>query len=138
MNRIFSVAMAASIAFLSACAGSGSRAQGTQSAQITKDLGVTAYAQKLSATPGAQLVDVRSSEEYAGGHLKGSVNIDYQASDFEAKVANVDRSKPVFLYCHSGRRSAAAAAKMEEMGFKVIYNLSGGISEWEKEHMPIE
>lgn len=62
-------------------------------------------------------IDVRTAGEYAAGHLEGAVNIDVSQPSFNAAVAGLDKSRPYFVYCHSGARSAAAVQKMKNAGF---------------------
>ena len=76
------------------------------------------------------LIDVRTPEEFASGHLENAVNMNYFDSDFKAQFKTLDKNKAVYLYCKSGRRSANAAEKLEDMGFVKIYDLEGGISNW--------
>jgi len=78
-----------------------------------------------------QLIDVRTPQEFASGHLENAVNLDYFDSDFDAQFKNLDKNKPVYLYCKSGRRSANAAEKLEDMGFEKIYDLEGGTLNWQ-------
>ena len=95
------------------------------------------FAQKIKATAGAQVVDVRTPEEFSEGYLKGAVNINWNEDDFETNVAKLDKNKPAFVYCRVGKRSSAAAKKMRDMGFKEVYELDGGILDWEAEHLPL-
>lgn len=76
----------------------------------------------------AKLVDVRTPGEFAEGIIGEAVNIDVTAPDFKEKIGELDKSQPVIVYCHSGRRSASAMAIMNEMGFDTVYNLKGGYS----------
>lgn len=76
-----------------------------------------------------QLVDVRTSEEYAAAHIPGAVNIDVQSESFDNNISKLDKSRPVALYCRSGARSKVAAQKIIDKGFKV-YELDRGISGW--------
>ena len=78
-----------------------------------------------------QLVDVRTPEEYELGHIDDAQNIDYFSPTFDEDIKNLDKTKPVILYCKSGGRSAKCAEKMVEAGFVKIYDLEGGISKWE-------
>ena len=80
-----------------------------------------------------QLVDVRTPEEYGVSHLRDAQNICVTEADFESKVANLDRDKPIYVYCKSGGRSARAAKILHEMGFKEIYDLQGGITAWKSQ-----
>jgi rhodanese-related sulfurtransferase len=77
-----------------------------------------------------QLLDVRTPSEFNNGHIKGAENIDFTGSDFKEKVAKLDREKPVLIYCHSGNRSGKASLILKELGFKEVYDLQGGYSNW--------
>jgi phage shock protein E len=66
---------------------------------------------------GRTIIDVRTPDEYAAGHLEGSVNIDVQAPTFEDEIAQLPTDGSYLLYCRSGNRSAAAAAQMAALGF---------------------
>lgn len=78
-----------------------------------------------------QLIDVRTAEEYSVSHLKNAQNICVTDDDFRDKAANLDRTKPVYVYCKSGNRSGRAAKILKEMGFEKVYDLQGGITSWE-------
>lgn len=93
---------------------------------------------EVVAQPEVQVVDVRTPGEYAGGHLKGAINIDVSATGFEeAATAKLDKSKPVAVYCRSGARSARAAGRLTKLGYKVT-NLKGGIMAWQGQGEPVE
>lgn len=79
----------------------------------------------------AQLIDVRTPEEFAEGHILNAQNIDFSSPTFDEEVNKLDKSRPVILYCRSGGRSAKCAEKLEKAGFKKIYDLEGGISKWQ-------
>lgn len=100
------------------------------------DMDVVRFAKYLS-NDSVQLVDVRTPEEFEEGHIAGARNINVFDSDFvdEAEKA-LDKSRPVAVYCRSGKRSADAARELTENGFKVT-NLEGGILAWKEEHQPI-
>ena len=84
-----------------------------------------------------QLLDVRSADEYAQGHIANAENIDVQQPDFIDKAqAKLDYTNPVYVYCHSGRRSMLAAQKLVKAGFKVV-NLRDGIVGWEDAGKPV-
>ena len=102
-----------------------------------KDLSVEAFQKRLIEDDSVQLLDVRTPQEFAEGHIPGAINIDWKADGFlEAAKAALEAVRPVLVYCRSGRRSAEAAAAMEGIGFKV-YNLKGGIIAWKDADMPI-
>lgn len=84
-----------------------------------------------------QLLDVRTPEEYADGHIDGAVNINVQSDDFrDMAVRKLSKDSTVLVYCRSGRRSLTAAEILTELGYKVI-NLKGGIIEWEENGFPV-
>ena len=77
-----------------------------------------------------QRVDVRTVAEYSEGHIPGSININIFDDEFSAMADKaLDKSKPVAVYCKSGRRSRNAARLLAEKGYKV-YNLDKGILNW--------
>lgn len=89
----------------------------------------------IQADNSLQLVDVRTPEEYNVTHLKSSQNICVTTSDFKEKVAKLDTTKPIYVYCKKGGRSAKASKILAEMGFKEIYDLQGGITNWEDKEL---
>lgn len=93
-------------------------------------------AQKLLRLENTQLVDVRTLEELESGKIAGAVNMIYQ-KNFKEKIASLDKTKPVVVYCRSGRRSAICAEVLKEAGFEKIYDLEGGITQWVKEGRPL-
>ena len=90
-----------------------------------------------AADPAVFLVDVRTPEEYADGHLRGAANFDWNAPDFLEQVqAACPKEAPVAVYCRTGRRSAEAAKKLAKAGFAVC-NLLGGIEGWQAAGKPV-
>ena len=94
--------------------------------------------EKLAQNENMQLIDVRTPEEFAEGHLKNATNICVTCDAFEKEIVALDKTKPVLVYCKMGGRSAKAAAKLKEFGFKSITDLDGGITAWENEGNLIE
>ena len=76
------------------------------------------------------LVDVRTAEEYAAGHIANAKNIDVLKFDFKDQVEVLPKDKEIAVYCRSGKCSLMAANTLAKMGYKVI-NLRGGWMEWE-------
>ena len=79
-----------------------------------------------------QIIDVRTPAEFNEGHIPGAVNIDIDGEEFEAMVAQLDKSRPVAVYCRGGRRSKEAATHMVECGLEVT-ELADGILSWQGE-----
>ena len=85
-----------------------------------------------------QLIDVRTPHEFNEGYIKGAQNINFYSDTFEEDILKLDKTKPVMLYCKSGRRSATCAEKLVEAGFVKVYDLKGGITQWEHENRDVE
>lgn len=101
-----------------------------QTSKKIETIAPEAFAEKIKTTPNAQILDVRTPEEFASEHIENAVNVNWLGDNFVSGAEKFDKSKPVFVYCKIGGRSAKAAAKLEELGFKNIYNLEGGIMKW--------
>jgi phage shock protein E len=99
-------------------------------------LGPEAFGSKIQH--GATLIDVRTVEEYAGGHISGSLNMDINNEGFKENVLMLDRSKEYVLYCASGVRSGKAADIMRQSGFTSVYTLAGGMKLWRDKGFPVE
>lgn len=95
------------------------------------ELGAVDFAAALHR-PGTTIVDVRTPQEFADGHLAGAVNIDVSSPDFAARLSALDPGAPYAVYCRSGNRSAAALAAMSQLGFSAAYHLGGGIGAWQE------
>lgn len=88
-------------------------------------LGVSACTSAAEAAPPAEgtvIIDVRTPQEFASGHLQGAVNIDVQAADFEARISELDPEASYFVYCRSGNRSGQAIDRMRALGFDDLSN----------------
>ena len=78
----------------------------------------------------AQILDVRTHEEFAESHIKGAIQVDVFSPNFLADAeSKLQKERPVAVYCRSGRRSATAAKQLSAKGYQVI-NLEGGIMAW--------
>lgn len=101
--------------------------------QTSKNIEVIApeaFAKKIKETKNAQILDVRTPEEFASEHIDNAANVNWLGDDFVVKASKYDKSKPVFVYCKSGARSQKASEKLQELGFKTIYTLEGGMLKW--------
>ncbi len=96
--------------------------------------------QELLTEPPAGLVvlDIRTPDEYAEGHIGGSSNLDFYEPDFAASLDALDKDLPYFVYCRSGNRSSQALETMKDLGFTEVYELDGGIITWAEAGLPIE
>ena len=94
------------------------------------NLSVSDFAQKVSDRS-VVVLDVRTPGEFQSGHLLNAINVDYEGSNFEGEVQKLDKAKTYAVYCRSGRRSGLATEIMAKDGFKSIFNLDGGIENWQ-------
>lgn len=105
-------------------------------AQVATNLNAASFNTKLNQTNSAQIVDVRTSREFEQGFIQNALNIDIGRNDFTDKISKLDKNRPVFVYCLSGSRSSHAMSYMRSVGFKEVYNLSGGIIRWRTANLP--
>ena len=101
-----------------------------------QDVDVKGFA-ALTSEPDVTVLDVRTAQEFAEGHIDGAVNIDVKQTDFLEKAkAALAKDKRIAVYCRSGRRSADAANRLAAEGYQCI-NLKGGILAWKEAGMPV-
>jgi len=103
---------------------------------VASTLGADDFKSKIDA--GATLLDVRTPDEYASGHIENSINVDIKNPSFEENIAMLDKTRTYAVYCASGVRSGKAADLMKEQGFKSVYTLEGGIKTWKEKNLPLE
>lgn len=108
---------------LGACSDASTDAQPAASSAGQK----TGAAAQPNTAVGA-LIDVRTPEEFAGGHLTGATNIDFNAPDFAERIGELDKDAEYTLYCRSGRRAGEALEIMKAAGFTKVAN-AGGLEE---------
>lgn len=99
-------------------------------------LDAKSFSEKISRSPNAQILDVRTPEEFDKGHLQNAVNINWNSSNFVNDLNELRKGRPVFVYCLGGGRSAAAVAKLKEEGFKTVYDMKGGFMAWNAAGLP--
>ena len=90
------------------------------------------YKNKIS-TKDALVFDVRTTEEFNLGHIKGSINIDfYDEKLFVDFFQKINKTKPIYIYCRSGNRSKKSSEILKKIGFVKVYDLLGGYKNWIK------
>ena len=88
----------------------------------------------LKARDGIQLIDVRSPEEYAAGHIDGGKLI--PLPQLASRITEIDKTKPVVFYCRSGHRSGNALDTVKDAGLRTPRHLAGGIQAWTSAGLP--
>jgi phage shock protein E len=141
-GRAAALAVIAAMAAFVACGGDD--AAGTDTGAAGTDAGAGAdagawpafglvtpqQAAGLAADASVTVLDVRTPEEFAEGHLDGAVLVDVTAPSFTDEVAQLDPDRPYLVYCRSGNRSAQAVAAMEAAGFAHLWDMEGGVAAW--------
>ena len=92
---------------------------------------------EVIAQPGVIILDVRTPEEFNAGHIANAININLEGSDFSSEVSKLDKNDTVAVYCRSGNRSGVATDQMAEIGFTDMYDMQGGIVDWEAAGGPV-
>jgi phage shock protein E len=82
------------------------------------------------------VIDVRTPEEFAAGHLDGAVNLDLEGGQFSKLIDQLPKNEAYLVYCHTGRRSALAAETMVKAGFTNVRDM-GGIADWQSAGYPV-
>lgn len=90
------------------------------------------FKEKMESITGT-ILDVRTPEEVAEGTIPNAIVININDADFEARLNQLDKTKPVYVYCKAGGRSSKAASAMMKNNFSLVYNLDGGIDAWVEE-----
>ncbi len=85
-----------------------------------------------------KLLDVRTAEEFAQGHIPGAQNIDFLGSNFAEEIKKLDPQQHYVVYCASGNRSQKATQQMSDLGFTQVQNVLGGFQAWQSQNLPVE
>jgi thioredoxin len=107
-----------------------------QSKPASPNLSPKLFAEWSTRYSDAPILDVRTEQEFSDGHLDKALNINWNGADFKNQIEKFDKLKPVFVYCLSGGRSAAAANAMRSIGFKEVYEMEGGMMKWRASKLP--
>jgi rhodanese-related sulfurtransferase len=137
--------VAAALVVLPACGGSSADAEPPTAPDVTVSTAPGSVrlvspdeASTLIARSGVKLLDVRTPEEYAAGHIDGAQQLDWNAPGFAAGLAGLDKTATWVVYCHTGRRSSQATALMAQEGFTDVNDVEGGIAAWEAAGLPVQ
>ncbi|MEM3061226.1 MAG: rhodanese-like domain-containing protein [Candidatus Bathyarchaeia archaeon] len=82
------------------------------------------------------ILDVRTPEEFVNEHIDDAINLNYYSETFRDDLNGLDKNKTYLIYCRSGSRSGIALEIMKELGFREVYDMSGGITAWKAEGLP--
>jgi len=108
--------------------------------QVVKDITSTESYGLIQANAGNRdfiIIDVRTPEEYNGGHIENAVNVNYNSGNFSDEINRFYNDRTYIIYCRTGARSTGARDIMKELGFQKIYNMDGGIMDWIAKGLPV-
>ena len=109
------------------------------SGQDKMSLSAEEFDKAITGKQDTQVLDVRTPDEFFSGHIKNALMANWNdAREFERRIAFIDKTKPVYVYCLSGGRSASAAKKLRRMGYVQVYELKGGTNAWRAAGKPLE
>lgn len=108
-----------------------------QSQAVTGSVDAITFSTKINTTKNPVVLDVRTPEEYAGGYIDNAINIDFYKPSFKEDIKKLDKDKTYFVYCQAGGRSKSAFEIMKKEGFAKVYELNGGVSEWQSSNLPL-
>ncbi len=143
LHRVFAVS--APLLLVSACADSPESAGGSESVQVVFEVVDVQPAEAeivLNDGNGSVVVlDVRTPQEFAAGHIRNALNVNIAGPVFDQKVAALDHTKSYLVHCASGSpggRSQRALASLKAAGAKRVYHLQGGFNAWLQAGNPVE
>lgn len=141
IDRVFRRSLTSALALVvlaSGCTASNSVSDATESQTPAIETSAVAEPSTVrdAISDGATIIDVRTPEEFATGHLRGAVNIDVSEPDFDERIASLDETARYVVYCASGRRAGAAIKTMQEQGFDALIN-GGGYEDLASLGLPI-
>jgi len=110
--------------------------QAQQSVSVIENVDAKTFKELVDAGKGI-ILDVRTPEEVLEGYINNASTINLYDDEFNAKINLIQKDKQIYVYCKYGARSSEAAELLKNNGFSKVYNLKGGISEWENNGFPI-
>ncbi len=142
VHRIALLLIVGTLGIVTSCGSDDSSSAAPAAAEATAGDFATISPQEAAAVvaePPADLVvlDVRTPEEYAEGHLDGAVLVDFYDPDFADRLSELDPEVPYLVYCRSGNRSGQTLTMMQELGFDSATDVDGGIVAWQSAGLPV-
>ena len=101
-------------------------------------LAPAAYQTALGEAPNPYIIDVRTPKEHRKSRLAGAQNINFIGKGFRKHLQELDKDRPVFIYCETAHRSPHAARAFHKAGFPLVIDLKGGMSKWRKADLSFE
>lgn len=110
--------------------------QASRSAE-KRNMDAAQAAKLIEEKPQMLVLDVRTPEEFAAGHIQKALNINYYDQNFKKDIQRLDKQKTYLIYCASGNRSSKARVILTQIGITNLYHLDGGFKAWQKSSLPV-
>ncbi len=136
---LLSVALVTGVTLMGGCVGRETGTPSQQTTQIIENITpqeASALIQENQGNPDFVIIDVRTPEEFSEGYIENAINTDFYSEAFPDELNILDKDKSYLIYCRSGGRSGSALDIMEELNFREVYNMTGGLIQWEAEGFP--
>ncbi len=104
---------------------------------VVKPVDSKAAGKIIRKNPKINILDVRTPAEFAKGHIKGAINVDFKSPDFARNIAKLNNHVPYILHCRSGNRSGQSLEILKKNNFGTLYHLEGGFNEWQASGQPV-
>jgi thioredoxin 1 len=131
MNKLTYIFLFAIATFFYSCSN------GQTSTGKKTNLSAQEFEARIKEHKNPTILDVRTPGEYAKGYIEYAINYDWNGFDFNKQIENLDKTEPLFIYCLGGGRSSAAVEKLLSNGFEQVYELTGGITNWNAANLPV-
>ena len=102
----------------------------TSSERIIKSVSAKEAKELIAEKENLKIIDIRTLQEFQGGHLENSELLDFYSNGFEESIKNLNKNIPYLIYCRTGSRSSQSLKLFEKFEFSEVYELSGGYVSW--------
>jgi rhodanese-related sulfurtransferase len=136
---LLSVALVTGTVLMGGCVVRETGTPSPQATQIIENITpqeAFALIQQNQGNPDFVIIDVRTPQEFAEERIEGVINIDFYSETFQDELNILDKDKSYLIYCRTGGRSGSALDIMEELNFREVHNMTGGIIQWKAEGFP--
>lgn len=137
MNFSFPLTLVACVALLVACEGGSTAPSSTNAHPQVQEISILKLDSLQATLPNAILIDVRSDEEWAAGHLAGASFISFDWDDRLEPLKALPEDRPVLVYCEAGGRSGVITEELRILGHPHIVDLIGGMEAWSENDRPV-
>ncbi|CAN5507649.1 hypothetical protein BH10ACI3_BH10ACI3_29160 [soil metagenome] len=130
--------IATAIFFIAGCQGAVTKNTDSGVPSVASDIKEISPTEAQAAVSKAysQFIDVRTPEEYSGGHAARAINIPLDT--LSTKLDTIEKNEPVYLICQTGNRSKKAAVMLKDAGYPNVLNVTGGTTAWEAAGLPMD